>query len=374
MFASRLKNYRIIKNNHYHPRLVTSVLNVLGLDKCANIPANKISGGQLKRLSFATELISGPHILLLDEPTSGLDSSSAASTIQLLKKLTELRKVRSNVEYRPPAIICSIHQPSARVLKIFHKIYVLSNDGRCVYNGSPDFLLSHLAKLGLHCPQFHNPADFVVEIASGDYTVAPINILAKNNRPTPDELFLNDSHQTKMNSSSDKFKLNDDLIGHVNSHMQAPNHSSSQLNVESLSSDLSSDYPANKRMVSVKITKIVHLMKQQRFPIFLHFFLLLKRTYLTTSRDPKLTWFRIAQALFIGLVMAFLYDYPIGKDGGCILDDSNSTSTSSNASNSNQDDDFGLNSKTQDNIAFIFFITLFTVMAAMVLYFMLHKC
>lgn len=72
MFASRLKNYGIIKNKYYHPRLVKSVLEVLGLDKCANIPAKKISGGQLKRLSFAMELISGPDILLLDEPSSGL--------------------------------------------------------------------------------------------------------------------------------------------------------------------------------------------------------------------------------------------------------------------------------------------------------------
>ena len=67
MFASRLKNYGKIKNSYYHPRLVKSILKELGLDKCANIPSNKISGGQLKRLSFATELISGPDILLLDE-------------------------------------------------------------------------------------------------------------------------------------------------------------------------------------------------------------------------------------------------------------------------------------------------------------------
>lgn len=70
MFASRLKNHGIIKNSHYHPRLVNSILEELGLDKCANIPSNKISGGQLKRLSFATELISGPDILLLDEVSS----------------------------------------------------------------------------------------------------------------------------------------------------------------------------------------------------------------------------------------------------------------------------------------------------------------
>ena len=171
-------------------------------------------------------------------------------------------------------------------------------------------------------------------------------MLAKNNRPTPNEMFMDES-QNKSDFNNKHHLM----------------HHSSQLNAESLSSDISSDYPINKRMISVKVTKVVRLMKQQRFPIFLHFFLLLKRTYLTTSRDPKLTWFRIAQALFIGVVMAFLYDYPIGKEAGCILDDSNNTSSTN--STAGQEDDFGLNSKTQDNIAFIFFITLFTVMASM---------
>lgn len=69
--------------------------------------------------------------------------------------------------------------------------------------------------------------------------------------------------------------------------------------------------------------------------------------------------------------MAFLYDYPIGKDGGCIIEDSNSTSSTSNSTG--QDDDFSLNSKTQDNIAFIFFITLFTVMAGKVFYFLIFR-
>ncbi|RWS25315.1 ABC transporter-like protein 12, partial [Leptotrombidium deliense] len=86
-FATRIKNYNRIKNRYFHERLVRSILKELSLDICAETRVSQISGGQLKRLSFAVELISGPDILMLDEPTSGLDSSSAFQCILLLRKL-----------------------------------------------------------------------------------------------------------------------------------------------------------------------------------------------------------------------------------------------------------------------------------------------
>ena len=70
-FASQIKNYRKNNNKYYTPRLVEAVLQELSLEKCANVKVSRISGGQLKRLVFGVELISGPDIILLDEPTSG---------------------------------------------------------------------------------------------------------------------------------------------------------------------------------------------------------------------------------------------------------------------------------------------------------------
>lgn len=79
----------------------------------------------------------------------GLDSSSCTKCFLLLKKLASKGKT----------IICTIHQPSALLLQMFDKIYVLT-DGKCLYDGTPSNLLPHLSSFGLVCPTYHNPADF----------------------------------------------------------------------------------------------------------------------------------------------------------------------------------------------------------------------
>ncbi|XP_074597200.1 ATP-binding cassette sub-family G member 1-like [Brevipalpus obovatus] len=404
-FSSRIKNYRNIKNYYYHSRLVDSILKALNLEQCADVRVSKISGGQLKRVTFAIELISGPDILMLDEPTSGLDSSSTYSCISLLRKLADLK--RAGNYFRPPAIICSIHQPSARVLNIFHQMYVLSSDGRCLYHGSPKSLLNHLAKHDLNCPQFHNPADFIIEVASGDYGLEPVNQLA-----------IYESNRQMVLVNEDKAYLSGKKL-HLSTISNDGKHRSKSTDTEDEVLDEDDANPSKrvrKRNLTVrpdvkmvKVHRIVDRMKSESFPVFSHFWLLLGRTYMTTIRDPKLTWFRIFQAIFIGFLMSYLYDHPIGEANGCfpsppssyippspfstssssssspssastspLQPPSRSTSTSStflsstpapilippSGSNITNSIEQAV-AATQDNIAFIFFITLFTVMACM---------
>ncbi|RMB80638.1 ABC transporter ATP-binding protein [Streptomyces shenzhenensis] len=52
------------------------VLGVAGLSRRAGTKVSQLSGGEKRRLDFATAVYGGPELLILDEPTTGLDVQS----------------------------------------------------------------------------------------------------------------------------------------------------------------------------------------------------------------------------------------------------------------------------------------------------------
>jgi len=166
MFAAHLKLGSHVSGEEKH-KTVKKILFLLGLDKRYNTRAGNLSGGQKKRLAIALEMISNPPILYLDEPTTGLDSSSTTQCISLLKRLAQQGRT----------IVCTIHQPSALIFEMFDKLYAVAG-GHCIYQGPVKELVPFLGSMGLPCPSYHNPADFLLEVAVGEYDV-DINKLIK---------------------------------------------------------------------------------------------------------------------------------------------------------------------------------------------------
>ncbi|KAG9404136.1 hypothetical protein AC1031_005675 [Aphanomyces cochlioides] len=133
---------------------VQYLIDELGLRNCkdtriGNSVVRGISGGERKRLSFATELLTNPSLLFVDEPTSGLDSFMAESVVQQMQKLA--REGRT--------ILATIHQPSSQLFSLFDSLYLLSN-GRTVYYGKAADSMAYFTSIGYPCPNYMNPTDY----------------------------------------------------------------------------------------------------------------------------------------------------------------------------------------------------------------------
>ncbi|PAV58042.1 hypothetical protein WR25_18809 [Diploscapter pachys] len=142
-------------------RRVKQVISDLGLKSCANSiigtrTRKGISGGERKRLAFASEILTSPPMLLCDEPTSGLDSFLAHQVIQVLKKLAERKGM---------TIIITIHQPSSQIYHLFDRIYFMA-EGRVVFCGTRDEAELMWTGLGLPTPLNFNPADHYISTLS----------------------------------------------------------------------------------------------------------------------------------------------------------------------------------------------------------------
>lgn len=101
---------------------IEEVVKIMGLQTCFKTLigdpglTKTISGGEMKRLSIATELLVDPPIIFADEPTSGLDSYLALAVVKTLKELS-----RSGT-----TILCTIHQPNSEIFDIFDSFQLLS--------------------------------------------------------------------------------------------------------------------------------------------------------------------------------------------------------------------------------------------------------
>ena len=146
-------------------QMVDNLVRKLGLSdvkdsKIGNVLKRGISGGEKKRVCIGLELLTKPLIIFLDEPTSGLDSYQAKNIIQILKDLTNNGHI----------VICSIHQPSSNIYKMFDKILFLSKGQSIYFGDGGKKCIDYFNKLGFRCPAHYNPSDYILDLISLDYS------------------------------------------------------------------------------------------------------------------------------------------------------------------------------------------------------------
>ncbi|KAJ2065542.1 (ABC) transporter [Coemansia sp. S155-1] len=138
---------------------VREVLAELGLwsvrdSKIGKNGARGISGGEMRRVSIACELVTSPSIIFLDEPTSGLDAYNAFVVMDTLSQLAR-RYGRT--------IICTIHQPRTDIFSMFDQLIVLAAGQMC-YSGPAAEISGYLESIGHPVPEGYNIADFSIDL------------------------------------------------------------------------------------------------------------------------------------------------------------------------------------------------------------------
>jgi ABC-type multidrug transport system ATPase subunit len=130
-----------------------------------NMAAN-ISGGQLKRVNIACELValSSPAVLLLDEPTSGLDANIA---YELVESLSQLKKAKNIT------IFMVLQQPRSEIFQLMNRLFLMGPNGALVYEGEIHHVSQTLMGMGY--------VPYAIETSDADFCIDILNQMKYEN-------------------------------------------------------------------------------------------------------------------------------------------------------------------------------------------------
>ncbi|XP_060567812.1 ATP-binding cassette sub-family G member 1-like isoform X2 [Ruditapes philippinarum] len=318
---------------------VHDILETLGLSEHKKTRASNLSGGQRKRLSIALEMVNNPPIMFFDEPTSGLDSSACFQCISLLKNLAAGGR----------SIICTIHQPSAKLFMMFDHLYMLAA-GDCVYKGGVKQLLPYLKSMGLECPPYNNPADYVMELAAGDSGEENVDMLKNSVRSgNLDKFIVNEISNNSKRSSNTSISTDSDLSNCIQvdanestqlltvtngtaSYLPADDFIRDEQDRNSESASQSSSVattPGSQSQASCSTdTECDSSLTEEmggdqechtfNTSCFTQFKILFIRTFMSIMRDETLTRLRLISHLCMGILIGLLY-LGIGNEATKVL-------------------------------------------------------
>ncbi|XP_012271226.1 ATP-binding cassette sub-family G member 4 [Orussus abietinus] len=283
--------------------VIEEIIETLGLSEASNTQTQRLSGGQRKRLSIALELVNNPPVMFFDEPTSGLDSSSCFQCLNLLKSLSRGGRT----------IICTIHQPSARLFEMFDHLYLLA-EGQCIYQGNVGGLVPFLSSMGLDCPSYHNPADYVMEVACGEHgeCVHKLVMAVNNGR-------CNNYQHYQMTLAAAQAVSNDIVKQSPPQEQTKPEGAGMPNGVAKI--------PTGATVINMPVSCTTSLLDSAEsieqkvgFPNsgWIQFWILLKRTFLSQIRDMTLTTVRLISHIIVGFLIGAIY-YNIGNEASEVM-------------------------------------------------------
>ena len=185
-------------------RRVDAKLVELGLNerrhRLAGTPKDKyLSGGERKRLNVGMDMISLADVYVIDEPTSGLSSKDSEHVLEIIQGLS-----------RNKIVFVSIHQPSARLFRLFDKAMLLDQGGKLAFYGTPDQILHYFEEAR---------ETNLVAVERGGSPVAPA-APEKVEPTTPDFIF--DVLETPLRDLSGAVIYEEDQAGHLSPARRFP--------------------------------------------------------------------------------------------------------------------------------------------------------
>jgi len=133
-------------------RRVDETLDLLGILHLKERPPHRLSGGEKKKVSLASILVTDPQVLLLDEPTAQLDPKSQSQVVDQVQGWKSTSKT----------VISATHQLEL-LEDIADVVYVMQN-GNLIASGTPAEILLNkdlLTRANLIHAHRHSHGEFV---------------------------------------------------------------------------------------------------------------------------------------------------------------------------------------------------------------------
>ncbi|WP_455676076.1 ABC transporter ATP-binding protein [Pradoshia sp.] len=153
---------KLFQSYYQNPLSYDELVAITGLDSSRlKQMANKLSGGQKRRLNFALALAGNPDVLFIDEPTVGMDVSSRRLFWETVHRLKEKGKtIIFTTHYLPEA-----DEIASRIL--------LFAEGRIIADGSPQTIKANLTKKSL---SFDRNDTIMIDVLKQDPVITSVKV------------------------------------------------------------------------------------------------------------------------------------------------------------------------------------------------------